>query len=60
MITRKWWPVRPPFPETSRTGAQAPKLPGGEGLSIAVNTLGGSYAPETMQALQDVFPQAHI
>jgi undecaprenyl-diphosphatase len=60
MITRKWWPVRPPFPETSRTGEQAPKLPGGEGLSIAVNTLGGSYAPETMMALQDVFPLAHI
>ena len=60
MITRKWWPVRPPFPETSRTIEEAAKLPGGKGLSIAVNTLGGSYAPETMQALQDVFPLAHI
>ena len=60
MITRKWWPVRPPFPETSRSGAEAAKLPGGEGLSIAVNTLGGSYAPETVKALQDVFPLAHI
>ncbi|MDR6504526.1 phosphatase PAP2 family protein [Arthrobacter oryzae] len=60
MITRKWWPVRPPFPETSRTIEEAAKLPGGKGLSIAVNTLGGSYAPETMKALQDVFPFAHI
>lgn len=60
MVTRKWWPVRPPFPETSRTGDEAAKLPGGEGLSIAVNTLGGSFAPETMNALQEVFPLAHI
>ncbi|MBT2597317.1 bifunctional phosphatase PAP2/diacylglycerol kinase family protein [Arthrobacter sp. ISL-72] len=60
MITRKWWPVRPPFPAVSRTPAQAAKLPGGEGLSIAVNTLGGSYAPETIKALQDVFPLAHV
>ena len=60
MITRSWWPVRPPFPETSRSGAEAAKLPGGEGLSIVVNTLGGSYAPETVKALQDVFPLAHI
>jgi diacylglycerol kinase family enzyme/membrane-associated phospholipid phosphatase len=60
MITRKWWPVRPPFPEVSRTPAQAAELPGGKGLSIAVNTLGGSYAPETMKALQDVFPLAYV
>jgi membrane-associated phospholipid phosphatase len=60
VITRKWWPVRPPFPPTSRTPAGAAHLPGGEGLSISVNTLGGSYAPETLEALQDVFPLAHI
>jgi diacylglycerol kinase family enzyme/membrane-associated phospholipid phosphatase len=60
MITRKWWPVRRPFPATTRTATRAAKLPGGEGLSIAVNTLGGSYAPETIKALQDVFPLAYI
>ncbi|MEK0155634.1 bifunctional phosphatase PAP2/diacylglycerol kinase family protein [Arthrobacter oryzae] len=60
MITRKWWPVRPPFPATTRTATRAAKLPGGEGLSIAVNTLGGSYAPETIKALQDVFPLAYV
>ena len=60
MITRKWWPVRPPFPDTIRTPAKAARLPHGEGLSIAVNTLGGSYAPETADALRDVFPLAHI
>lgn len=60
LITRKWWPVRPPFPQTSRTWTSAPELPEGEGLSIVVNTLGGSFTEETAGALQEVFPKAHI
>jgi diacylglycerol kinase family enzyme/membrane-associated phospholipid phosphatase len=60
LITRKWWPVRPPFPEVKRTPATAPELPGGAGLSIVVNTLGGSFTKETAGALQEVFPNAHI
>ncbi len=60
LVTRKWWPVRPPFPAVSRTPAPAPELPGGAGLSIVVNTLGGSFTQETAGALQEVFPKAHI
>ena len=60
MVTRKWWPVRPPFPETRRTPRRAAELPDGQGLGIAVNTLGGSYADETADALQKVFPKAYI
>jgi undecaprenyl-diphosphatase len=60
LATRKWWPVRPPFPETRRTVVPAAKVPDGEGLGIAVNTLGGSYADETVEALQKVFPKAYI
>ena len=60
MVTRKWWPVRPPFPEVRRSAVAAAKLPEGEGLGIAVNTLGGSYAEETAAALQKVFPKAYI
>lgn len=60
LVTRKWWPVRPPFPEVSRTATPAPELPGGEGLSIVVNTLGGSFTEQTAGALQQVFPKAHI
>ena len=60
MITRKWWPLRPPFPAVRRTAVQAPELPEGAGLGIAVNTLGGSYAEETAAALQKAFPKAHI
>lgn len=60
LVTRKWWPVRPPFPETRRTAVKAPALAEGQGLGIAVNTLGGSYADETAEALQKVFPKAYI
>lgn len=60
LATRHWWPVRPPIPQTLRATAAAPELPGGEGLSIVVNTLGGSYTDETADALQQVFPKAHI
>ncbi|NUP60423.1 MAG: phosphatase PAP2 family protein [Pseudarthrobacter sp.] len=60
LVTRHWWPVRPPFPRTARTWTEAPRLPGGEGLSIVVNTLGGSFTEETAGALQQVFPKAHI
>ncbi|MDN4643279.1 bifunctional phosphatase PAP2/diacylglycerol kinase family protein [Arthrobacter sp. PsM3] len=60
LMTRKWWPVRPPYPEVRRTAVKAAELPEGEGLGIAVNTLGGSYAEETAAALQKVFPKAYI
>ena len=60
LITRKWWPVRPPFPPITRSRVKAEKLPQGEGLSIAVNTLGGSFTEETAAALKEVFPLAHI
>ena len=60
LVTRKWWPVRPPFPAVRRTPVEAARLPDGEGLGIAVNTLGGSYASETAEALQEVFPKAYI
>jgi diacylglycerol kinase family enzyme/membrane-associated phospholipid phosphatase len=60
LVTRRWWPVRPPMPQPARTWTPAPALPDGEGLSIVVNTLGGSFTEETAAALQEVFPKAHI
>ncbi|TLM82543.1 bifunctional phosphatase PAP2/diacylglycerol kinase family protein [Pseudarthrobacter sp. NamE5] len=60
LLTRHWWPVRPPFPQVARTWTPAPELPGGDGLSIVVNTLGGSFTEETAAALQKVFPKAYI
>ncbi|WP_461188358.1 bifunctional phosphatase PAP2/diacylglycerol kinase family protein [Arthrobacter sp. Z4-13] len=60
LVTRRWWPVSPPIPQTARTWTTAPPLPGGEGLAIVVNTLGGSFSEETAAALLQVFPEAYV
>jgi len=59
-LTRKWWPARPAEPTPRRTPAEVPAIHDGEGLSIAVNVLGGSYSPETGELLRRVFPKAYI
>ena len=60
LLTRKWWPAKPLEPKPRRTAAEVPAIADGEGLSIAVNTLGGSYTPETGELLRQIFPKAHI
>lgn len=60
LVTRTWWPVRPPIPETRRATVKAVELPAGRGLGIAVNALGGSYCEETAAILQKAFPEAYI
>ncbi|MFB9713628.1 bifunctional phosphatase PAP2/diacylglycerol kinase family protein [Arthrobacter methylotrophus] len=60
LLTRKWWPSRLPAPATDRSPADAPAVGEGEGLSIAVNALGGSYSPDTETELREIFPKAYI
>ncbi len=60
LATRNWWPARPPEPTPRRTPVEAPAIHDGEGLSIAVNVMGGSYTPETGELLKAIFPKAHI
>ncbi|MCP1411589.1 bifunctional phosphatase PAP2/diacylglycerol kinase family protein [Paenarthrobacter sp. A20] len=60
LVTRNWWPARPPEPTPRRTPVEAPAIHDGEGLSIAVNVMGGSYTPETGELLKEIFPKAHI
>lgn len=60
LLTRTWWPAKPAEPKPRRTPAEGPAISDGEGLSIAVNVLGGSYSPETSELLKDVFPKANI
>ncbi|ASN22248.1 bifunctional phosphatase PAP2/diacylglycerol kinase family protein [Arthrobacter sp. YN] len=60
LLTRRWWPAKPAEPTPRRTPAEAPAIADGEGLSIAVNVLGGSYSPETGELLRVIFPKAHI
>ncbi|WP_369745580.1 bifunctional phosphatase PAP2/diacylglycerol kinase family protein [Paenarthrobacter sp. AMU7] len=60
LLTRRWWPAKPAEPTPRRTPAEAPAIADGEGLSIAVNVLGGSYSPETGELLRVIFPKAYI
>ncbi len=60
LLTRRWWPAKPAEPTPRRTPAEAPAIADGEGLSIAVNVLGGSYSPETGELLRVTFPKAYI
>jgi diacylglycerol kinase family enzyme/membrane-associated phospholipid phosphatase len=60
LLTRSWWPLRPPVPARVRSRAEAPALDDGDGLSIAINTLGGSYSPDTEKQLREIFPKAYI
>lgn len=60
LLTRHWWPPREPAPPVNRTPASAPTLEGGAGLSIAVNTLGGSYSTQTGALLRENFPLAQL
>ncbi len=60
LLTRRWWPAKPAEPTPRRTPAEAPAIADGEGLSIAVNVLGGSYSPETGELLRVIFTKAYI
>lgn len=60
LVTRKWWPSKPPEPTPRRTPVELPVISDGDGLSIAVNAMGGSYSPETGDLLRKIFPKAHI
>lgn len=59
-LTRRWWPARDAAPEPSPTHEQVHPLGAGEGLVVALNTLGGSYDDDTRTAVQAAFPQARL
>jgi undecaprenyl-diphosphatase len=48
------------MPQIRQSPADVPVLAEGEGLSIVVNPLGGSYSPETAGLLRKEFPKAYI
>lgn len=60
LLTRTWWPARPPEPTPRRTPAEVPAIADGDGLAIAVNAMGGSYTPETGELLKELFPKAYV
>lgn len=58
--TRHWWPVRPSTPAQVRTTEQAPALPGGEGLVVAVNPRSGDAAYDPSADIAAMLPAATV
>ncbi|WP_051389295.1 bifunctional phosphatase PAP2/diacylglycerol kinase family protein [Arthrobacter sp. 35W] len=59
-LTRGWFPAAGPVPPPSSTAAEAPALGSGEGLVVAMNTMGGSFSPEAVQSVKEAFPEADV
>src|SRR5688500_10026472 len=58
--TQHWWRVRPKDPARVRDTHEAPALPGGEGLVIAVNPRSGPDEYDPAEASRAVLPRAEV
>ncbi|GHH50475.1 undecaprenyl-diphosphatase [Streptomyces candidus] len=62
-VTCHWWPPRPAYVRDGRTRVEAPALPRGEGLVVAVNSGSGKGVPGRLPArehLRLLLPEAEI
>ncbi|NDI48613.1 bifunctional phosphatase PAP2/diacylglycerol kinase family protein [Goekera deserti] len=55
-----WWKVRPTAPARVRPGRDAPALPEGEGLVVAVNPLSGDAHHDPAAEVQRLLPRAEV
>ena len=55
-----WWKVRPTTPARVRPGHDAPALPGGEGLVVAVNPRSGREDYDPAADVQAMLPRAEV
>ncbi|WP_448614578.1 phosphatase PAP2 family protein [Modestobacter sp. URMC 112] len=58
--TQHWWRVRPTTPARVRTSHEAPALPGGEGLVIAVNPRSGREDYDPATDIAQLLPRAEV
>jgi diacylglycerol kinase family enzyme/membrane-associated phospholipid phosphatase len=58
--SRHWWPVRPTTPARVRPAHEAPALPDGEGLVIAVNPASGTDDYDPSAEIRRLLPRAEI
>ena len=58
--TQHWWRVRPTTPARVRTSHEAPALPGGEGLVIAVNPRSGREDYDPATDIEQLLPRAEV
>jgi diacylglycerol kinase family enzyme/membrane-associated phospholipid phosphatase len=58
--TQHWWRVRPKDPARVRDTHEAPALPQGEGLVVAVNGRSGPDDYDPAEAIREVLPRAEV
>jgi undecaprenyl-diphosphatase len=58
--TQHWWRVRPKEPARVRDASEAPALPGGEGLVVAVNPRSGPDDYDPSADIRRLLPRAEI
>jgi undecaprenyl-diphosphatase len=60
LATQHWWRVRPTAPARVRTSSEAPALPEGEGLVIAVNPRSGREDYDPAADIAELLPRAEV
>jgi diacylglycerol kinase family enzyme/membrane-associated phospholipid phosphatase len=58
--TQHWWRVRPKDPARVRTAHEAPPLPEGEGLVVAVNPRSGPDDYDPAEDIRRILPRAEV
>jgi diacylglycerol kinase family enzyme/membrane-associated phospholipid phosphatase len=58
--TQHWWRVRPTEPARVRTAYEAPALPDGEGLVVAVNPRSGPDEYDPAEDIRRILPKAEV
>ena len=58
--TQHWWRVRPKDPARVRPSSQAPALPDGEGLAVAVNPRSGPDDYDPAEDIRRLLPRAQV
>jgi diacylglycerol kinase family enzyme/membrane-associated phospholipid phosphatase len=58
--TQHWWRVRPKDPARVRTAHEAPALPEGEGLVVAVNPRSGPDDYDPAEDIRRILPRAEV
>jgi undecaprenyl-diphosphatase len=60
LASQHWWRVRPTEPARVRTAYEAPALPEGEGLVVAVNPRSGPEDYDPAEEIRELLPRAQI
>jgi diacylglycerol kinase family enzyme/membrane-associated phospholipid phosphatase len=59
-VSQHWWRVRPKEPARVRTSYEAPALPEGEGLVVAVNPRSGPEDYDPAEDIRRILPRAEV